>query len=66
MCFDEPVSERGMVQEPFQSENLDELGGIQSKVDAIQRLQSDTAAEDGALMPAILDKANKRELCSHG
>lgn len=53
-------------QEPFQCENLDELGGMQSKVDAMKRLQSDTAAEFGALMPSILDKAFRRELGSHG
>ena len=38
---------------------LDEL---QAKVDALKRLQAETAAELDALLPAVLDKAFKGEL----
>jgi len=33
------------------------LGGLHAKVDALKRLQSDTAAELDALLPAVLDSA---------
>lgn len=38
------------------------LDGMQSKVDALKRLQAETAAELEALLPSILDKAFKGEL----
>lgn len=38
------------------------LDGLQAKVDALMQLQSETAAELDALLPAILDKAFKGEL----
>ena len=37
------------------------LDGLQSKVDALKKLQSETAAELTALLPSILDKAFKGE-----
>ena len=39
-----------------------ELDAIQAKVDALKRLQAETAAELDALLPAILDRAFKGEL----
>ncbi|MCI0744492.1 MAG: restriction endonuclease subunit S [Verrucomicrobia subdivision 3 bacterium] len=39
-----------------------ELDALQSEVDALKRLQAETAAELDALLPAILDKAFKGEL----
>lgn len=39
-----------------------ELDVLQAEVDALKRLQSETAAELDALMPAILDRAFKGEL----
>lgn len=39
-----------------------ELDAIQAQVDALKRLQTETAAELDALLPAILDKAFKGEL----
>lgn len=38
------------------------LDGLQAKVDALKKLQSETAAELAALLPSILDKAFKGEL----
>ena len=38
------------------------LDNLQSKVDALKRLQTETAAELDALLPSILDKAFKGEL----
>jgi type I restriction enzyme S subunit len=38
------------------------LGNLQAKVDALKRLQAETAAELDALLPSILDKAFKGEL----
>jgi type I restriction enzyme S subunit len=38
------------------------LDGLQSKVDALKKLQSETAAELAALLPSTLDKAFKGEL----
>lgn len=38
------------------------LDGLQAKVDALQKLQAETAAELDALLPSILDKAFKGEL----
>jgi len=38
------------------------LDGLQAKVDALKKLQTDTAAELDALLPSILDKAFKGEL----
>jgi len=35
---------------------------LQAEVEALRRLQSETAAESDALLPAILDKAFKGEL----
>jgi type I restriction enzyme S subunit len=39
-----------------------ELDALQDRVDGLKRLQSDTAAELDALLPAILDRAFKGEL----
>jgi type I restriction enzyme S subunit len=39
-----------------------ELDALQAEVDALKRLQSETAAELAALLPAILDRAFKGEL----
>lgn len=39
-----------------------ELDALQAEVDALKRLQFETAAELDALLPAILDKAFKGEL----
>lgn len=39
-----------------------ELDALQAEVDALKRLQAETATELGALLPAILDKAFKGEL----
>ena len=38
------------------------LDGLQAKVDALKKLQDDTAAELDALLPAVLDRAFKGEL----
>ena len=38
------------------------LDALQAEVDALKRLQAETAAELAALLPAILDKAFKGEL----
>ena len=35
---------------------------LRTEVDALKRLQAETAAELGALLPAILDRALKGEL----
>jgi hypothetical protein len=45
-----------------QQQFLDETDGLQAEVDALKRLQVETAAELDALLPAILDKAFKGEL----
>ena len=39
-----------------------ELDALQEKVDALKRLQTETAAELDALLPAVLDRAFKGEL----
>jgi type I restriction enzyme S subunit len=39
-----------------------ELDALQAEVDALKRLQAETAAELDALLPAILDRAFKGEL----
>ncbi|OGP59322.1 MAG: hypothetical protein A2V67_15810 [Deltaproteobacteria bacterium RBG_13_61_14] len=39
------------------------LDGLQAQVDALKKLQSETAAELDALLPSILDRAFKGELC---
>ena len=41
---------------------LAELDDLQAQVDALKRLQTETAAELGALLPSILDRAFKGEL----
>lgn len=47
---------------PEQQRIVAKLDALQSKVDALKRLQSETAAELDALLPSILDKAFKGEL----
>lgn len=42
--------------------NCNGLGEIQEQVDALKRLQTETAAELDALLPALLDRAFKGEL----
>jgi type I restriction enzyme S subunit len=39
-----------------------ELGALQAEVDALKRLQAETAAELDALLPAVLDRAFLGEL----
>ena len=39
-----------------------ELDALQAQVDSLKRRQAETAAELGALFPAILDRAFKGEL----
>lgn len=41
---------------------VSELDGLQTQVDALKRLQAETAAELDALLPSILDRAFKGEL----
>lgn len=47
---------------PEQRRIVAELDALQAQVDALKRLQSETAAELDALLPAILDRAFKGEL----
>lgn len=47
---------------PEQRRIVAELDALQAEVDALKRLQSETAAELDALLPAILDRAFKGEL----
>ena len=47
---------------PEQRRMVAELDAIQEQVDSLKRLQSETAAELDALLPAILDRAFKGEL----
>lgn len=47
---------------PEQRRIVAELNALQAQVDGLKRLQSDTAAELDALLPAILDRAFKGEL----
>jgi type I restriction enzyme S subunit len=47
---------------PEQRRIVSELDALQSEVDALKRLQAETAAELDALLPAILDRAFKGEL----
>jgi type I restriction enzyme S subunit len=51
--FQKPLEQRRIVAE---------LDALQSEVDALKRLQAETAAELDALLPAILDRAFKGEL----
>jgi type I restriction enzyme S subunit len=46
---------------PEQRRIVAELDALQAEVDALKRLQAETAAELGALLPSILDKAFKGE-----
>jgi type I restriction enzyme S subunit len=45
-----------------QSRIVAHLGSLQASVDVLGKLQSETAAELGALMPSILSKAFRGEL----
>ena len=47
---------------PEQRRIVSELDALQAEVDALKRLQAETAAELDALLPSILDKAFKGEL----
>jgi type I restriction enzyme, S subunit len=47
---------------PEQRRIVAELHALQSHVDALKRLQAETAAELDALLPAILDQAFRGEL----
>ncbi len=42
---------------PEQRRIVTELDALQAQMDALKKLQSDTAAELDALLPSILDKA---------
>ncbi len=44
---------------PEQRRIVAELDALQAQVDALKRLQAETAAELDALLPAVLDKAFK-------
>ena len=41
---------------------MSEMDVLQAEVDALKRLQAETATELDALLPAVLDKAFKGEL----
>ena len=47
---------------PEQRRIVSELDAMQAEVDALKRLQAETAAELDALLPAVLDRAFKGEL----
>jgi type I restriction enzyme S subunit len=47
---------------PEQRRIVLELEELQAEVDALKRLQTETAAELDAMLPAILDRAFKGEL----
>lgn len=47
---------------PEQRRIVSELNALQAEMDALKRLQSETAAELDALLPSILDKAFRAEL----
>jgi type I restriction enzyme S subunit len=49
-------------QIPEQRRIVSELDALQAEVDALKRLQAETAAELDALLPSILDKAFRGEL----
>jgi len=49
---------------PEQRRIVAELDALQAQVDALKRLQAETAAELDALLPAILDRAFRGELVS--
>lgn len=51
-----------IAKHPRQLRNLAKLDALQPDEDALKRLQSKTAAELDALLPAILDRAFKGEL----
>ncbi|MBN8459383.1 MAG: restriction endonuclease subunit S [Verrucomicrobia bacterium] len=65
-----PAISQGKVEEiqvavpplPEQRRIVAELDALQAQVDGLKRLQSETAAELDALLPAILDRAFKGEL----
>jgi type I restriction enzyme S subunit len=48
---------------PEQRRIVAELDALQAEVDALKRLQAETAAELDALLPALLDRAFHGELC---
>ena len=56
-----PISPHGNVNEII-GKIVAELDALQAEVDALKRLQAETAAELDALLPAILDRAFKGEL----
>lgn len=47
---------------PEQRRIVAELDALQAEVDALKRLQAETATELDALLPSILDRAFKGEL----
>jgi type I restriction enzyme S subunit len=47
---------------PEQRRIVTYLDDLQAKVDALKRLQAETAAELDAMLPSILDRAFKGEL----
>jgi type I restriction enzyme S subunit len=49
---------------PEQRRIVAELGAVQAEVQELKRLQTDTAAELDAFLPAILDRAFKGGLCA--
>lgn len=56
------IAPLGQTQRCEQRRIVAELDALQAEVDALKRLQAETAAELDALLPAILDKAFKGEL----
>ena len=55
---------RNAINEFLHADALDHgrLGRVQAEVDALKRLQAETASELDALLPSVLDKAFKGEL----
>jgi type I restriction enzyme S subunit len=63
------INQRIIMNYPFPATSVSEqrrivayLDGLQAKLDALRRLQQETAADLDALMPSILDKAFRGEL----
>ena len=56
------IAPLGQIKWREQRRIVAELDALQAEVDALKRLQAETAAELDALLPAILDRAFKGEL----
>ena len=53
---------RELVRRVVECRIVADLDALQAEVDALKRLQAETAAELAALLPGILDKAFKGKL----